>query len=194
MIDIKSFFKQIVGRQPEAAELDTVSNLLARTPEALRDDPGLVADVIIRSAHLSEMNRCVDKLMIGMRDYAQSQSESYAMAVADKVWRRIMDNLPWNVQTEATGRIRRYAVILGILFLLGFISGWSCLYFAYQFNRQSHQAAQETTFLWCVEGAVGASVTAAGKAAKAGVMRVDVFANRARQCAAEYADWRATGL
>ncbi|QHL91635.1 hypothetical protein GVO57_13545 [Sphingomonas changnyeongensis] len=194
MKSIKATFVDVVGREPEQFEIESIEAMLARAPDALKEDPAFLVEQVLRGHHLGEINRSIDKLMITSREYATSQGETYAMAVADKVWRRVMDNLPWHAQTDAASRFQRYSVILAILFLLGFISGWSCLRFAYAYDRQSNQVLSETAFAACIDGAVGASVTASGKAARTGAIRSDVFVNRARLCAADYADRRATGL
>lgn len=191
---IHQLMEDILGRKPEVEVSRTVEKLLRNVPTELQDDPGFIAEVVIRANHIRELQAAVNDAVTGARRLAEMNGEQHAMQIAAKVWRKVMDHLP--VSTAHTLR-RQFQIACGwslIVLAIGMIAGWSVLESRYDSHRQSNQAATESAFNRCIDAAEGHARSIRNRDGRGEHYDPAVYRSTARSCAAEYADRRAEGF
>jgi hypothetical protein len=191
---IQQVMHNMLRRKPDLQDLRTVEQLLRNVPPELQDDPGFIAETVVRANHIRELKSVVDDAVTGARRLAEMDGEQHAMQIASKVWRKVMDHLP----VSAADRLRRQFQIACawslIVLAIGAISGWTYRENRYDAARQSHQAATETAFNRCIDAAEGHAGSVRNRDGKGERYDPAVFRSIARTCAAEYADRRAEGF
>lgn len=191
---IQQLMQDMLGRKPDLQDLQTVERLLRNVPRELQDDPGFVAETVIRADHIRELQEVLKDAVTGARRLAEMDGEQHAMQIAAKVWRKVMDHLP--VSTADTLR-RQFQIAcawsLAVL-IIGVITGWTVRENRYDSVRRSSQAASETSFNRCIDAAEGIARSIRDRDGRGERYDPAVFRSAARSCAAEYADRRAEGF
>lgn len=192
MNDHRTMIVAMLGREPDAEDRRLLDLMLGHMPVALLTDEGVVAEAVSRVEHVRELRRAVSEATVGARRMAEIDGEQYAIQVANKVWRRIMDHLPADTATTLTRQFRIACMWTLLVLIVGSIGGWSLREWRYDRERRSTQAATDRAFNRCIDAAEGAALSGGQGVA---ALRSDsgAYRTQARTCAAEYADRRAGG-
>ena len=190
MSDLLDIFQKIIGRQPDRRELEYINTLSQNLPGSVLNDVGMMAEIAIRASHIRQLEIVLDRAGDIARTKAEIDGERYAINAANKIWRKVLDQLP----VDSVTTLRRYVTVISILSALtlfaGSILGWSLREYRYEAAWKSSQAATEVEFSRCLDAAEGRAQSDDSKGLR---YSAETFSNEARTCAAEYADRRAGG-
>lgn len=189
MISLVELFVRMVERSPDKRDYELIDKLAITIPDELKNDLGWKAELVMRASHIRELERVMNSAGNVVRRKVELDGEEWAMKAADRVWRRIEDQLPPSASTAVAKCFFYGAICMAFIGGAGVILGMNLTEQKHEIASRSTQALTENEFATCVNAAsYEASQIRSGK-----VVAHDaaVFRDAARTCAAEYADRRA---
>src|SRR5690606_7854038 len=87
-------FQRVAGRRADRRDLEVIDNLSANLPGAVLTDIGMMTEIAIRADHVRQLEGVLDRAGNIACRKAQIDGERYAIDAANKVWRKVLDQLP----------------------------------------------------------------------------------------------------
>lgn len=187
--NLLDIFQRVTGRRADRRDTELIDNLSANLPSSVLSDVGMMTEIAIRANHVRQLESVLDRAGDIARRKAEIDGEKYAIDAANKVWRRVLDQLPVDTITTLRRWCMAVAIYAVVALIVGAALGWNLREYRYRAVRQSQQAATEQEFSRCIDAAEGRAQLSGPRGARSSPEK---FREEARICAAEYADRRAT--
>ena len=189
MVTIQELFVRMVARSPDKRDYELIDKLAISLPDELKNDIGMKAELILRAAHIRQLEEVMNEAANAVRRKIEIDAEKWAMDAANRVWRHVAAQLPLTASTAIYRALIAIAFWSALLGSASYYMGWSSSEEKYETASESLQALTETEFAFCINDAAQyasqiRSGIVLGDAAQA-------LRDSTRNCAAEYDQRRA---
>ena len=139
MVTIKELFVRMVGRSPDKRDCELIDELAITLPDALKNDIGVKAELVLRAAHIRQLEAVMNAAANEVRRKVEIDGEKWAMDAANRVWRHVEAQLPPSASTKVFSTL----VMIAIVCAMSFAGGWIVCEERYETASQSLQALSE---------------------------------------------------
>ena len=182
---------RILGRDATREDAARIKEITRNLPSSYVQSPAAMAGVVLMAGFLQQMHEEFTELLHKGSERFSKELPQRVDQAAIGALNMMRDKLPMNAHDTVTRMMKWLAFSTLVVFVIAAIAGWVAHGTITHRDNIQHQAASEQIFTGCMDAAAGGALTRTSTRAAPSIAP-EVYQEKARICAAQYADRRAS--